>query len=74
MLIHLLTAVFGQDFWGISADFLIPSSLTDSLYTTYPIWKTILSIQIKNAVAYSLGALLSTLAFISFINMILNNK
>jgi hypothetical protein len=44
MLIHLLTGIFGQNFWGISADFLLPSSVTDSLYASNPIWKTILSI------------------------------
>lgn len=74
MLIHLLTGIFGQSFWGISLDFLLPSSITSSLYASYPILQTILSIKAKVLVAYSIGVLLPTLALISFVKMLYTNQ
>lgn len=74
MLIHILTGIFGQGFWAISLDFLLPESLTAGLYSSYPLIQTIMSLKVKEAVVYIIGVLLPLLSIVSFGRMIMNNQ
>jgi len=56
--------------WGISLDFLLPQSVTSSLYSSSPILQSILTIKIKMLVAYLLGGILILTALISFVRML----
>ena len=74
MLIHIITGIFGQQFWAITLDFLLPSSVTTNLYASYPLLEWVMSIKVKEAVVYTIGVLLPLLSLLSFGQMILNNQ
>ena len=69
-----MTGVFGQKFWNINLDFILPSYLTANLYSAYPIMKYILSIKVKLTVSYTIALTLMILSLYSFAKTLVRSQ
>ena len=59
--------------WDINIDFLLPNSITSSLYSSFPFMKDILSLKFKFTVAYTLAFALIIISVYSFIKTVRAN-
>lgn len=74
ILIHLLTGIFGQEFWGITLDTILPSSVVVHLSQSLPVLDLLLKLKVKMLIAYSLSSILIIVACLSFMKVVRKNN